>query len=297
MEENTTIATEEQEQTSDGFAEGWEDTEDLPAADQPEEDTEGADQQEEAAPAEAQEQETDPAGAAGEESQPQEQNPTAQEVPKTWTLKHMDETRTVGEAEMVTLAQKGMDYDRIRAKYDESRPVMELFGQFAKGAGVSVQDYVAQLRIQVKQAQGMNEADARRTVELEDREAAVSVKEAAEAQRRTEAQKAQAAQTEADARRQADIARFAQKYPDAAKDPKAIPPEVWAEVRKGASLVEAYGDHLLAQEKAARQAAETRAATTTKNQVNASRATGSMKSAGADTRSNDPFMEGWNSTN
>ena len=41
-----------------------------------------------------------------------------------WTLRHMDEVRQVGEADMVVLAQKGMDYDRIREKYDESKPVM-----------------------------------------------------------------------------------------------------------------------------------------------------------------------------
>lgn len=36
-------------------------------------------------------------------------------------LKHLDERRRVSRAELIALAQKGMDYDRIRAKYDALR--------------------------------------------------------------------------------------------------------------------------------------------------------------------------------
>jgi len=38
----------------------------------------------------------------------------------SFTLKHLGETRTVGRDEVITLAQKGLDYDRIRRKYDET---------------------------------------------------------------------------------------------------------------------------------------------------------------------------------
>lgn len=36
-------------------------------------------------------------------------------------LKHLDEVRTVSRDEVIALAQKGLDYDRIRAKYDALR--------------------------------------------------------------------------------------------------------------------------------------------------------------------------------
>jgi hypothetical protein len=39
---------------------------------------------------------------------------------QSFTLKHLDEIRTVGRGEVITLAQKGLDYDRIRGKYDEA---------------------------------------------------------------------------------------------------------------------------------------------------------------------------------
>lgn len=210
-------------------------------------------------------------------------------------LKHLDETRTVSRDEVITLAQKGMDYDRIRGKYDESKPVMELFGSFAKQAGMSISDYLSAIRTQAKQASGMSEAEAKRAVALEDREAAVSAREAEEAQRQSSANQAAQAKAAADARRSADIAEFQKLFPDAAKDPKSIPQEVWANVQSGMTLVSAYSKYAVEQANAARQAAEQKASAASQNQANASRATGSMVSAGENTGSKDPFLAGWDS--
>ena len=160
---------------------------------------------------------------------------------------------------------------------------------------MSIPDYVSFIRTQAKQASGMSEAEARRTVELEDREAAVSAKEAEEAQRQNGANQAAQARAAADARRNADIAEFQRLFPDAAKDPKAIPQEVWANVRSGMSLVSAYSKYAVDQANAARQAAEQKAAASAQNRRNADRATGSMQSAGENTGSKDPFLEGWDS--
>ena len=93
----------------------------------------------------------------------------------------------------------------------------------------------------------------------------------------------------------ADIQRFQEKFPDAARDPKSIPQEVWEKVRSGVSLVESYQDYLLAQAETARAEAEQRAAASAQNQTNAVRTTGSMRSAGENLPSRDPFLEGWNS--
>ena len=188
-----------------------------------------------------------------------------------------------------------MDYDRIRGKYDESKPVMELFGSFAKQAGMSISDYLSAIRTQAKQASGMSEAEAKRAVDLEDREAAVSAREAEEAKRQSGANQAAQAKAAADARRSADIAEFQKLFPDAAKDPKAIPQEVWANVQSGMTLVSAYSKYAVEQANAARQAAEQKASAASQNQANASRATGSMVSAGENTGSKDPFLAGWDS--
>ena len=289
MEETTNTAV-EQEQTSDSFIDGWDDEPAADAADQPEEAAE-TDVKPEEAPADTTN-ETAPSAGAEISGQTQQEKPK-EDAPKVWTLRHMDEVKQVGEADMVVLAQKGMDYDRIREKYDESKPVMELFGAFAKQAGMSVQDYVAHIRLQAKQSQGMSTEEAKRSIDLEDREAAVSAKEAAEAQRQQEAAQARQAQNSADARRQADIAEFQKTFPDAAKDPKSIPAEVWSDVRNGSSLVSAYAKYAVAQANAKAQAAEQKAETTSQNQRNAGRSTGSMRSAGENIESKDPFLSGW----
>ena len=57
-----------------------------------------------------------------------------EELNRLTSKSQLDSERTVGEAEMVTLAQKGLDYDRIRGKYDEAKPVIEMFGEFARAA-------------------------------------------------------------------------------------------------------------------------------------------------------------------
>jgi hypothetical protein len=292
MEENTMTAV-ETEQTSDAFMDGWDDTDTYVEADQPE-----AEVEEPAATSEAEEEGVAEKQATAEEQTSSEtveqpvEDAKAEEkvdVPKTWTLQHMDEVKTVNEQEIVTLAQKGMDYDRIRGKWDEAKPVMELFNQFAKQAGMSVPDYVAYIRTQAKQSQGMSEEEAKRSVELEDREAAVSARE----EKQAAATAQQTKQSELEAHRRADIEAFRKTYPDAAKDPKSIPQEVWEQVNKGTSLVVAYAVYDAKRARAAQAEAEQKLNATTKNQTNAARSTGSMSSSGANVKSKDPFLDGW----
>lgn len=89
----------------------------------------------------------------------------------------------------------------------------------------------------------------------------------------------------ADVRRQADLRAFTAQFPDAARDPWSIPGAVWAEVRAGRSLTEAYAGYRAAQAR--------RAAVLRQNEENAARAVGSMRSAGADDGARDPFLQGF----
>lgn len=283
MEEITTT-TMEQEQTSDSFLDGWDDTESYAEADQPE--------QQEEVEQEVSEADTEAEATAKEETALDDtakeaaQDAPAVDAPKVWTLRHLDETKAVNEADMVVLAQKGMDYDRIRSKYDESRPVMELFGTFARRANMSIPDYVAHLRMQAKQADGMSEAEAKRTVDLEDREAAISAKEAEQ-----QAQKgAEAAKADERNRRMAEIEEFRKAYPDAAKDPGSIPQEVWDRVNSGVNMVAAYAMYRERVAQEALAAAEQKAAAATQNQTNAARSTGSMRSSGDNFTAKDDFL-------
>lgn len=299
MFENTNQIPEQEPETTDAFLDGW-DGEAEAAADQPEVDAEPMGGGEEPPAEDADESaETPDDGTeppADAEQAPQTQQTETETVdarPQTWELRHMGEVRQANEAEMVALAQKGMDYDRIRSQYDEFKPVMEMVNHFANQQGLNTKDYISMLRAQAKQAEGLSEADARRSVELEDREAVVAAAEAERQAQQDAMAQTQRAEAEAASRRQADIQEFQQTFPEAAKDPNSIPPQVWADVRNGSSLVAAYARYAVQQARQDAATAKRETASVQQNQKNAARSTGSMRSAGDGLKSKDPFLEGW----
>ena len=304
MEENTTGLEQETETTVDSFMDGFDETETLEnQADQPEE----QESEHEETPADKEQKELEPPVARnenadakpGEGVEPEKQKaPETQEpetTPKTWTLRHLGEDKTVNEQELMSLAQKGLDYDRIHGKYEEFRPVMDLFSQFANKAGMNTTDYIAHIRQEAKRAEGLNAEEAKRVVELEDREASIAAKEAAEAEKQKEQRDAEDQKQSVEQRRMADIQEFQKTFPDAAKDPKGIPKEVWDGVKNGLSLVASYARWQVARANEQAAKAELNASAIKQNQKNTERSTGSMKSAGADNKNKDPFLDGWDS--
>lgn len=162
--------------------------------------------------------------------------------PESFTLRHLGETKNVGREEVIALAQKGMDYDRIRSKLgDASR---ELESLRAGGTG-----------------------------ELSPEE-----------------------------RRRSDCEGFVKAFPEAAerlrRDRNAIPAEVWEEVRRGASLTDAYAEHLRRREAAEKdtELEKLRAELDRerRDRENARRSAGSAVTAGGDPPY-DPIKAGWNS--
>lgn len=300
--ENMSVQEEQNADQQDAFLDGWGDEQTAQDAPETSETAEGEDTTEEvtetASETEGVQSASDGGAAetaaeAGAEAQTETTEQKADAPEKTWTLRHMDETKNVGEAEMVTLAQKGMDYDRIRAKYDESKPAMEILSIFAKQKGVSVADYVSFLRTEAKKADGLSEAEARRSIELEDREAAVTAREAEQAAERQAAEQANAAANAAAQRRKADIDEFAREYPDVARNPDAIPKEVWDAVAAGSSLTVAYAKYTAKQAREEAERTRSAAQAAQQNVKNAARSTGSMQSAGQNAGGRDPFLEGW----
>lgn len=300
--ENMSVQEEQSADQQDAFLDGWGDEQTAQDAPETSETAEGEDATEEVTEtaSEAEGAQSAPDGGAAEtaaeagaEAQTETTEQKADAPEKTWTLRHMDETKNVGEAEMVTLAQKGMDYDRIRAKYDESKPAMEILSIFAKQKGVSVADYVSFLRTEAKKADGLSEAEARRSIELEDREAAVTAREAEQAAERQAAEQANAAANAAAQRRKADIDEFAREYPDVARNPDAIPKEVWDAVAAGSSLTVAYAKYTAKQAREEAERTRIAAQAAQQNVKNAARSTGSMQSAGQNAGGRDPFLEGW----
>ncbi len=300
--ENMSVQEEQTADQQDAFLDGWGDEQTAQDAPETSETAEGEDTAEEETETASETEDAqsasdggaaETAAEAGAEAQTETTEQKADAPEKTWTLRHMDETKNVGEAEMVTLAQKGMDYDRIRAKYDESKPAMEILSIFAKQKGVSVADYVSFLRTEAKKADGLSEAEARRSIELEDREAAVTAREAEQAAERQAAEQANAAANVAAQRRKADIDEFAREYPDVARNPDAIPKEVWDAVAAGSSLTVAYAKYTAKQAREEAERTRSAAQAAQQNVKNAARSTGSMQSAGQNAGGRDPFLEGW----
>lgn len=296
MEDITNITAEQTTDQSDAFLDAWNDsTEVEQAEDQPTEQTEETKGEAEAQNAEAapdtngENKEAAPnttenapvENAAGEQTKTEE---------ASWNIKHMGEEKTLKASDVTAdLLQKGLDYDRVRAKYDEAKPVVEMFSEFAKKAGMSVTDYAKYIREEAKKASGMSETDAKHAVELEDREAAIAAKEA-------EQREAEEAKESSAAKVQEDIAEFSKAFPDIYKqardDPKTIPESVWADVKSGKlSLTAAYSKYAVEQANAALKAATERANAVQKNGRNAARSTGSMQSAGNDSKMDDFLKE------
>lgn len=301
--EETMNAGQEQEQTSDAFLEGLENGQSSDTADQPIRETAGEEQAEDPdaaegdagtegrdsvsdAPADTrQEGEEDKTGPEEEKEKAEEPNRTA------WSVKHMGAQRTITAAEITPeLLQKGLDYDRVRERYNEAKPIMEMFGQFAQKADMSVAEYVRHLRAEAKRSGGMSPAEARRAVEMEDREAAALVQE--NYRREKAARNAKGLE-----RIQADLADFSKVFPEIYRrvrsEPGLIPRQVWDEVTGGMSLTAAYSRYTINAANEQLRAAREGARVNGENRRNAQRSTGSMRSAGSDIRSSDPFLEGF----
>lgn len=225
-----------------------------------------------------------------EEPEAAEPEPAAPQ--QVWNIKLNRQERIIKPEEITSeLLQKGFDYDRIREKYDEAQPIMQMMHDFAQASGMTVSEYAQYLRTEAKKASGMDEAEAKREIDLEDREAALRAKEATEQEEREDKEAYQQ-------RVQADVAEFAKAFPDiyekAKTDKTAIPKSVWDEVNKGLSLVAAYARYAVGAASNEAKAVKVRAEATAKNQTNAGRSTGSMRSAGNDVKVTDDFLDGYN---
>ena len=215
---------------------------------------------------------------------------TADQPPELFTLNHLGETRQVTRAELTALAQKGMDYERVRGKYDalkqykqEAGPALELIRGYAQRNNMSVAEYLDFCRKQELMAGGLDEQTAASTLSLEKREAAVSAQEArAQAERVRQNSILEQAKARQEAQKK-DMEQFIRAFPEVkAKD---IPAQVWERVRSGESLSAAWTAHqnqlLKAELEAERQ-----------NRKNQQNAIGSLESRERETE--DQIDRWWN---
>ena len=221
---------------------------------------------------------------------------TKEEMPENkpiLAVKYDGVEKQLTEAEARELAQKGMNYDRIKQRYDElaNSEELTLLDQLAKEAGVSnrtefvktlaqysqhnaVNQYVEQLK---QQHPDTDESVLRELAETKIRQQQKEQEE----QRLNTQQQAEKQQKEAFA---AQYNAFITEYPNV--DPAKLPDEVIQSMAAGETMLSAYRGYELKQLRAEKAAAEA-------NQKNKNKALGSVKDGNLGDEKPDPILEGF----
>jgi hypothetical protein len=222
----------------------------------------------------------------GETAETDAQN--AAESNQTFKLKYLGEEREVSKDEAITLAQKGMDYDRVRQKHDEAisendslkeklAPIEEL----ANSQGMTLDQLVEQTAASLlAQREGIDMSIAVGRVRNDMAAKKLEKEKAALTAQKTESDNRTA-------RMQADIEAFKAAYPDvyeeAAKGKSPIPQEVWDAVNHGDTLMAAYSrwDRARLQKELAEL--KTQMEKAQQKEKNKARSTGPLTSVGEET--------------
>ena len=226
----------------------------------------------------------------------------AQTDGQLFELKHLGETKNVNRDEVVTLAQKGMDYDRVTEKNtqlenqvsEQKQQLAQLtehenaLQELAKQSGTTVEELVENMLIAVtKSKYGIDDDGmALERVKLDRERRALDQERAALATKNQE-QEQQAANEKW---RGECFDAFAKAYPDV--DPASIPNGVWEAFNRGETLVSAYARERNKALEAEIARMKSEQDTRDRNAANAARSTGSQSSAGK-TGSDEAFDALW----
>jgi hypothetical protein len=265
----------------DAGAEQNADESEEPETEESVEDEEDADQQDSEDEDDSGEEEDSSDDGDTEEAEEEEK----EEVPdQKFTLKHLDEVREVDRDEVVELAQKGMDYDRIRSERDTMKPRLEELEAFLKriAGDQSIEDLIdstlAKLDVADAEKRGeeLDEVEQFKKLRIERVKRETKNPPPPKEEEKTEEEKEKE-------RLGKSIKRFLKEYPTVKAED--VPKEVWIDYKNGrADLLECYQ---LYENKKLKDELKT----LKQNQKNKERSTGSKKSAGKKTV--DKWFDGW----
>lgn len=277
------------------------DWDDIDFSDVKDDDTEGAEQEE----TPASETETPEADQQGEGEGQEEQKETPADADdkleeQTFDLKFLGETKTVNRDEVITLAQKGLNHDRVVQERDTLKADLEMLGglsvfreykefldELAGASKCSIDDVIDRVRAtNLAEKENLDPAIALQRVKLDRREKAFEAKQSKENAEKKAKEDAEKAQSQ-------DLLRFIQEYPNV--QPQDIPKEVWDKVHKeGVSLVSAYSAFENKKLRQEVQEWKSKFETAEQNAKNKERSTGSQATAGAGSpKKKDPIDEDW----
>ena len=234
----------------------------------------------------------------GEEA-PEASQPTETETrgEDSFTLKYMGEEKSYTREEVVDLAEKGMNYDRVKGKLEEtqakyadydtikddlSKRNEQLYWleELAKSQKMSLDEM-----IEVTQAQVM----ANKTGQNIDVCRGIVKNQRLERQLKAREEKLTAT-VDQNAKRDSEINAFMGAYPDwQTKHPESLPQEVLDAWRGGEPLVSAYRAYEVKELKAQLERQKAEAEQRLQKEINKSRSTGSMSTKGKS--SEDEFFD------
>lgn len=165
---------------------------------------------------------------------------------ETFILKVNKEERTVNREEVISLAQKGADYDRVKEQLTESRNVnqqmqakldqyanaMEVLDLLAANSGKTLDQLAEQMHLSLLMKGGKSEAEAKAELRAIKAEAKLSAAQGKEAEQKQ-------AEDDSKARADRDLTEFRKHYPDVELT-KELCKELMPHVQKGMTLTEAY---------------------------------------------------------
>jgi len=222
-----------------------------------------------------------------EESKTEEPQPDTDQYLE---LKHLDEIRKVSKEEAKVLAQKGMDYDRIRTKLGEAEQANEKLQKYEsflneiKGDFATLDDLMTDTRARImSDKDGISYEDAVQKVRTANQQAEQKAQEQAQPQVTRESVLEQM--------RQESCFAFKEKYPGVPAE--KIPKEVWDDMMVTNNLVVSYERYVAASEtnkKIDNLMAEIEAIK--QNKINEEKAVGSLRNAGS-AKVVDKYLEGW----
>ena len=210
------------------------------------------------------------------------------EADHSFTLKYMGEERNVSRDEAVALAQKGMDYDRIKGKLDEANQLVkanaemvEFVKYLAKEMGAEPEVFMLEVKAgNLAKKENISLDEAKRKLELDRREQAIAAREQA-AQTKADTASAEEAQK---AKIRAELAEFADAFPNVKAT--EIPREVFqTAAQRKLSLTTAYAMYEAKEAKAALEAEK-------QNARNKALAVGSASTSGKRKQA-DEFEDAW----
>lgn len=211
--------------------------------------------------------------------------PDAQpETLNSFELKHLGEVKKVNKDEMIVLAQKGLDYDRLKGNQDER---LTFIKELAEASGFkNEKEFIEQTRKNIVESainalaeeKNCDYEVAKELYETRQSKKAEANRIAAEAQAKADADNAAA---EAQRRTDREVEAFMKRYPTV--DPKTIPQAVKDSVNNdGLSLLNAYEAWRLAEDRAKFEADK-------QNYENEKKSVGSKKTSGEQLAS-DPWL-------